>query len=161
MPTTIQLRDRQLDYRAAASDDKDVLREANELLETIRAGDILSRQADEIRQLVAHHFRLGSTDGCVVATRDRWIYGRFNVCVPVEVQKHAKRVLVRCPMQHALAESFYPGTVDEKISCEVATYAWMQENSPDISIPGLIGFGFRDGRHVRCSLRPRSTADHN
>jgi hypothetical protein len=52
-------------------------------------------------------------------------------------------------MPHMLAESAYPGTVDEKIGYEVATYAWLQENCPDIPIPHLWGFGFTDGRKVR------------
>jgi hypothetical protein len=56
---------------------------------------------------------------------------------------------MRCPMPHKLAEARYPGTVDEKLSCEVGTYAWMQETSPDVPIPHLFGFGFSDGRHVR------------
>ncbi|KAH8723918.1 hypothetical protein GQ44DRAFT_740665 [Phaeosphaeriaceae sp. PMI808] len=54
---------------------------------------------------------------------------------------------MRCPIPHKLAEARYPGTVDEKLSCEVGTYAWMQENSPNVPIPHLFGFGFSDGRH--------------
>ncbi|CRJ98974.1 hypothetical protein BN1708_009522 [Verticillium longisporum] len=88
---------------------------------------------------------------CVVQEPDGWIRGNFNICVPVHVLDKAgsliRRVLVRCPMGHKLAEDRHPGTVDEKLSTEVATYAWMQENCPEVPIPALLGFGFTDGRH--------------
>jgi hypothetical protein len=50
-------------------------------------------------------------------------------------------------MAYILAKLFYPRTIDEKISCEVVIYAWVQENSAEISIPVLIGFGFMDCRY--------------
>ncbi|OBT57788.1 hypothetical protein VE04_01636 [Pseudogymnoascus sp. 24MN13] len=50
-------------------------------------------------------------------------------------------------MPHKLAEVKYPGTVDEKLSSEVGTYAWIQHQCPDIRIPHLYGFGFFDHRH--------------
>jgi len=40
-------------------------------------------------------------------------------------------------MPHKLAEAKDPGTVDEKLSSEVETYAWMQHQRPDIRIPYL------------------------
>lgn len=52
-------------------------------------------------------------------------------------------------MPHKLAENIYPGTIDEKLSCEVGAYCWMQEKCPDIRIPHLYGFGFSNNRHVR------------
>lgn len=88
---------------------------------------------------------------CVVQEPDGWIRGNLNICVPVHVLDKAgsliRRVLVRCPMGHKLAEDRHPGTVDEKLSTEVATYAWMQEICPEVPIPALLGFGFTDGRH--------------
>ncbi|PVH73959.1 hypothetical protein DL98DRAFT_519593 [Cadophora sp. DSE1049] len=50
-------------------------------------------------------------------------------------------------MPHKLAEAKDPGTVDEKLSYEVETYAWMQHQRPDIRIPYLYGFGFSDHCH--------------
>lgn len=67
----------------------------------------------------------------------------------MKFRNETRKVIMRCPMPHKLAEARYPGTVDEKLSCEVGTYAWMQENSPNVPIPYLFGFGFSDGRHVR------------
>jgi hypothetical protein len=60
-------------------------------------------------------------------------------------------------MPHALAESAYPGTIDEKIGCEVATYAWIEDNCPTIPIPHLWGFTFSDGRTVSRQLLPTLT----
>jgi hypothetical protein len=51
-------------------------------------------------------------------------------------------------MPHKLAENRYPGTIDEKLGCEVGTYAWIQRTCPDIRIPFLYGFGFSNQRHV-------------
>jgi hypothetical protein len=51
-------------------------------------------------------------------------------------------------MPQKLAETWYPGTVNEKLSCEVGAYAWMHDNCSNIPIPHLFGFGFSDGRHV-------------
>ncbi|KAK0103267.1 hypothetical protein ONS95_005300 [Cadophora gregata] len=39
-----------------------------------------------------------------------------------------------------------PGNADEKLRCEVASYLWIQENCPDVSIPYLFGFGFPNGQ---------------
>ncbi|OCK75024.1 hypothetical protein K432DRAFT_266870, partial [Lepidopterella palustris CBS 459.81] len=52
------------------------------------------------------------------------------------------------PWLHKPAEAKYPGTVDEKLSSEVRTYAWMQHQCPVFRIPHLYGFGFSDHRHV-------------
>jgi hypothetical protein len=51
-------------------------------------------------------------------------------------------------MPYKLAEEQHPGTVDEKVSCEAASYIWMQEHCTDIRIPHLYGFGFTDGKCV-------------
>ncbi|KAL2755825.1 hypothetical protein ACRALDRAFT_1033775 [Sodiomyces alcalophilus JCM 7366] len=88
---------------------------------------------------------------CVVQEPETWIRGSFNICIPVQILDQdgsvTRTLLVRCPMSHKLAEAQYPGTVDEKVSTEVATYVWMQEHCPDVRIPMLLGFGFTDGRH--------------
>jgi hypothetical protein len=55
-------------------------------------------------------------------------------------------------MPHKLAEDQYPGTVDEKVRCEAASYVWMQEPCSDVRMPHLYAFGLTDGSHVRPSL---------
>lgn len=110
--------------------------------------EYLQVRQKEIKIIVAHHLRLKSEDECVVSAKGKWIHGRFNICVPVTVPSQDKSVLFRCPKAPMLAEKQSPGTVNEKISCEAATYAWMQEDCPDVPVPYLFGFGFNDGRCV-------------
>lgn len=79
---------------------------------------------------------------CIVQKPITWIRGSFSVCLPIheedEVGKTVRKVLdcakvlMRCPMAHKLAEDRYPGTVDEKLSCEAVTSIWRQGNCPDI-----------------------------
>ncbi|KAF2768962.1 hypothetical protein EJ03DRAFT_351624 [Teratosphaeria nubilosa] len=45
-------------------------------------------------------------------------------------------------MPHAVGESYAPGTVDEKVRYEAATYVWLERECPMIPIPRLLGMGF-------------------
>jgi hypothetical protein len=74
----------------------------------------------------------------------------YNVCIPVYISPPSDaRVLVRIPLPYKVREAKYPGNVDEKLRCEVASYIWIQENCPDVPIPRLFGCGFPDGHTVR------------
>lgn len=59
-----------------------------------------------------------------------------------------KQLILRFPLPYKLAEARYPGTADEKLSCELETYVWMQERCPEIPVPHLHGFGFADNHQV-------------
>ncbi|KAH6703741.1 hypothetical protein EV126DRAFT_416972 [Verticillium dahliae] len=85
---------------------------------------------------------------CAVAPTSQWIRGSFNVCIPIEVQSPnaCRKLLLRCAMPYKLGGTKNPGSIDEKMSCEVGTYAWIQDRCPDIRIPYLYGFGFFDHR---------------
>ncbi|KAL8367268.1 hypothetical protein RB599_010318 [Gaeumannomyces hyphopodioides] len=106
-----------------------------------------------IDAITRHHVGNRTVDAensCAVAPTDEWLRGGFNVCIPVRLGSangaDQKSLLFRCPLPHKLAEAQYPGTVDEKVGCEVGAYIWMQENCSDVRIPHLYGFGFSDGR---------------
>ncbi|GAB1311532.1 hypothetical protein MFIFM68171_01742 [Madurella fahalii] len=119
----------------------------------------IGRETELIAAVVKHHLRLRHDDSCVVLPPNSWIQGGFNLCILVDVQSRSssesRRVIFRCPMAHKLAEQQYPGTIDEKISCEAATYAWMQDYCADIRIPHLYAFGFADGsQFAHASRRP-------
>ncbi|PKS10028.1 hypothetical protein jhhlp_004653 [Lomentospora prolificans] len=46
--------------------------------------------------------------------------------------------------------------MDEKLNCEVATYAWIQENCPEFPFTHLIGFEFSDGaKPIRYCVLPK------
>ena len=156
MPAALALLDRKITYESATEHECDMIRMSTYVPETQKLYASLFEYKKEIEALTAHHLGLSNTENCVMSHWKEWIRGRFNVCIPVTVKgkegKPRRKVLMRCPMAHMLAESAYPGTVDEKIGCEVATYAWMQDNCPEINIPHLWGFGFSDGRHVSFRL---------
>lgn len=74
---------------------------------------------------------------CRALPPESWIQGGFNLCILIEVDSGGltRRLVFRCPMPHKLAEHRYPGTIDEKVSCEVAKYVWMQEYYANIRLP--------------------------
>lgn len=73
------------------------------------------------------------------------------MCVFVEIESRGsvRKVIFRCPMPHKLAEARYPGSIDEKLGCEIGASIWVEEHCPEIRSPHLFGFGFSDGRQVR------------
>ncbi|KAK3304853.1 uncharacterized protein B0T15DRAFT_365384, partial [Chaetomium strumarium] len=153
MPVTIRL-DHQgpITYSSALRKNADIISQAAHLAATEELCRVLWDSKGTIEALVRHHLSLDNCDSCTVAPCDQWIRGGFNVCVPVETRSRdahgvPRRLIFRCPMPHKLAEARYPGTVDEKLSCEVGTYAWMQDWCPDVCILQLYGFAFSDHLH--------------
>lgn len=156
MAATIKLdRGKPTTYKSALGTYSNVISKAAHHEAATELYELLWNQRQTIEALVRHHLRLSDQDACKVRPRDWWIHGSFNLCIPVEVRsiRGRKKLILRCPMPHKLAEEEYPGTVDEKLSSEVATYAWMQQHCPDVRIPHLYGFGFADHRHVSFTLR--------
>lgn len=151
MPSTIILSNGDsITYEDAVERDDNILLRAGFSVALQKFYRELSGRRDAIEALVRHHLKLSDQDCCIVATESQWIRGAFNVCIPIEIKSadHAKLFIFRCPLPHKLAEVRYPGTVDEKMGCEVGAYVWIQEQCPDIRIPHLYGFGFSDGRCV-------------
>ncbi|KAK3900414.1 hypothetical protein C8A05DRAFT_45750 [Staphylotrichum tortipilum] len=91
----------------------------------------LSDQTPVIEALTRHHLGLGSGDTC-------------NVCARAA---SPSKVVFHCPMPNKVAEQKHPGTVDEKLGCEVGAYIWVEEQCPEIRTPHRYGFGFTD-RHL-------------
>lgn len=123
----------------------------------------LWKQRSSIEAIVKHHLALGEQDTCEVLSPRNWIQGNFNVCVFVKVDScsSSRTVIFRCPMPHKLAEARYPGSINEKSSCEVGAYIWVEENCPEIRAPHLFGFGFSDGRDVCLPFRYSSNINAN
>jgi hypothetical protein len=149
MPATLDLLHRQIDFKSAVDHESNLLKKLTYVPETRKIYAYLFERTGDIQALTAHHLRVDRTQ-CVVSHWKDWIRGSFNICIPVVVEgqngQPSRTVLMRCPMAYRLAEDV--GSVDEKIGCEVATYAWMQDNCPEIKTPRLLGFGFSDGRDV-------------
>jgi len=150
MSTAIKLdHQKTITYESALKKDANIISQVAHFEAATKLYQLLWDQRQTIQALVKHHLRLSNRDICIVTTKDQWIRGSFNICIPIEVQstRFHKKLIFRCPMPHKL-EAKYPGTVDEKLSSEVGTYAWIQHQCPDIRIPHLYGFGFSDHRHV-------------
>ena len=156
-----------LAYEAAAEREDDVLDEIRWADATRELRSRLWQRPQQlgIAAIVSQHFGLrvrrtnydspgtaGVLEPVSVQPPKSWIGGSFNLCIPICVHRSPSdapySVLMRCPLPHKLAEKQYPGTVEEKMRCEVAAYVWMQENCPEVPIPSLLGFGFPDGLHV-------------
>ena len=152
MPATLELDNGEhITYESACMKDVNIINEATYPRARRELFQELCDQQATIQALIRHHLRLRDEDACILG--DQWTRGNFNVCIPVEVRSASfnKNLIFRCPMPHKLAELRYPGTVDEKLSIEVGSYVWVQENCPDITTPKLYGFGFSDNRHVSFS----------
>ena len=112
----------------------------------------LLNHSAEIEAVVSYHLNLSGKESCYLAPLDQWIHRSFNMCLPVYVKNwkaHAeKRVLIRFPLPYKVREKTFPCNADEKLQCEAATYIWIQENCPDISIPQLLSFSFCDNQCV-------------
>lgn len=144
MPDTLQLVGRgPISYSSASKQEHNVLNRLNYVPAVKKLYHELWRQKDSIAALTKHHLGLDNHATCTVLDPREWIQGSFNVCVFVEVISGGKpkKFVFRCPMPHKLS-----GILDEKLSCEIGAYVWMQEQCPDIRIPHLFGFGCSDGR---------------
>src|SRR5690606_13474295 len=69
--------------------------------------------------IVSYHLGLSNGEMCRFRESKEWKHGRFNLCVPIYTynwRKYpGKRVLFRIPLPYKVAESTYPGHVDEKL----------------------------------------------
>lgn len=152
MPRNILLHNKPRSFESAAEEENNFLLSIQHQCAAEHLRRRLWDQRELIQATVRHHLRLDTDDVCIVLPPESWLQGGFNICVVVEVDSKGliRRLIFRCPMPHKLAEQRYPGTIDEKVGCEVATYVWMQEHCTDIRIPNLYAFGLADGGHVRC-----------
>jgi hypothetical protein len=108
----------------------------------------------QIKQLVSRHLGVPLSD-FELSPPDEWLTGSFNVCViinSINSPKLPRQAIIRFPLPFNAGETFSPGSVDEKLRCEAATYIWLQRNCPDVPIPRLLGIGLPGTRSVRLLL---------
>ncbi|KFY17973.1 hypothetical protein V492_00223 [Pseudogymnoascus sp. VKM F-4246] len=128
-------------YSVAQDREVNVLHQLGYCDKKDRFFDCLYRKRNLMQAVVAHHLSLRLPDACHIADMSEWLYGSFNVCIPVTISTwQGKRVLLRFPLPYRVGDSFQPGNGDEKIRCEAGTYAWLDENCPEVPIPRLYGF---------------------
>ncbi|KAF9894009.1 hypothetical protein FE257_008980 [Aspergillus nanangensis] len=143
-------------YSAAKGCESNILHELGYYDQKTRFFNHLYKYRDQVEEIVVHHLNLSSKNACSIADPQDWRHGSFNLCIPVDVRGHdAKRVMVRFPLPYRVGEKPHPGNADEKILCEAGTYAWLQENCPEIPIPNLYGFGLSSGlKFTECTNLP-------
>lgn len=155
MPTTRRLLHEEITYSAAKEKETNLLHQLKYPEQKAQFFSLLQSHNDWIRAVVAHHLNV-SVSACQVADSGDWIHGSYNVCIPVTVSgispalQPGNRLMIRFPLPYRIGEEFRPGNADEKVRCEAGTYAWMEENCPDIPIPRLYGFGLSTGEDVKC-----------
>ena len=148
MPRTRQLLRREFTYASAKEEEVNILHQLGYYDKQIDFFTYLGNHRDWIKKIIVHHLNLKSSD-VHVSDVDDWLHGSFNVCIPVTVgTSTTKRVIFRLPLPYKVGEDFMPGNGDEKVRCEAGTYAWLQENCPDVPIPELYGFGLSTGETV-------------
>jgi hypothetical protein len=112
----------------------------------------LQSQRQLIRTIVAHHLGADQAN-CDISSPEYWRHGSFNVCVPACVNRPDPGpptfIMVRFPLPYRVGETTHPGNADEKLRCEAATYAWLEEHCPSVPIPHLYGIGLATGQQVR------------
>ena len=94
---------------------------------------LLERRHD-IEAIVAEHLGIPRQDSCVVMPPKDWIHGSFNACLPVHLDD-GRSLIVRFPLPYKVGEFNNPGNSDEKLRCEAATYAWINQNCLDVPLP--------------------------
>ncbi|KAM0741640.1 hypothetical protein ACQRIT_004497 [Beauveria bassiana] len=112
--------------------------------------DYIERRRDLVAEVIAHHFGVKPSE-IQVSPQIWWRHGSFNLCIPFTIiakmtdpdvlPNVPPYAFIRFPLPYRVGEAAHPGNSDEKVRCEAATYAWMEENCPDVPIPKLFGFG--------------------
>jgi len=136
--------------------DLDMIPALSDLQNTVEFQQQLELQRAQIIELISRHLGVPQSD-FVLSQPSEWIWGGFNICLPIHIHlgaaRHHKlpeRALIRFPLPFNVGEEFSPGSVDEKLRCEAATYIWLRSNCPSIPIPRLLGVGFPGTQSVLC-----------
>ncbi|MCJ1387005.1 hypothetical protein MMC17_010134 [Xylographa soralifera] len=139
----------EITYEEAADQETNVLPELTYWRKMDDFGSYLLEHKKEIEDIVSRYLHLKSTEKCCLSPPSEWDYGSFNLCSPVSIinwrERPGGRVMIRFPLPFKVGESKFPGNSDEKLRSEVATYAWIGKNCPEVPVPYLWGFSFAGG----------------
>ncbi|OAQ59631.1 aminoglycoside phosphotransferase [Pochonia chlamydosporia 170] len=139
----------EITYEEAADQETNVLPDLTYWRKMDDFGSYLLDHKKEIEDVVSRYLRLDDTEKCCLSPPPEWNYGSFNLCLPAFILNWKKRpggrVMIRFPLPFKVGESDFPGNSDEKLRSEVATYAWIDKNCPEVPLPYLWGFAFAGG----------------
>lgn len=139
---------KEITYEEANSAETNILQQLGYPEERSKLYYLIYEHRDLIQRRVALHLGLRSASACRIEDPKTWRHGTFNFCVPVTVDNE-RRVLIRFPLPYRIGDKACPGNSDEKLRCEAATYAWMQQKCPGVQVPSLYGFALSTGQSVR------------
>ncbi|KAI1147223.1 hypothetical protein F4825DRAFT_471750 [Nemania diffusa] len=146
---TLQTLRGEITYEEAAGKDTNVLPVLTYWQKMNDFGSYLFEHRQEIEDIVSRYLRLKGSEKCCLSPPPEWIYGSFNLCLPVSIvnwrNRPGGRVMIRFPLPFKVGDSEFPGNSDEKLRSEVATYAWIGKNCPEVPVPYLWGFAFAGG----------------
>ncbi|KAJ5701131.1 hypothetical protein N7488_008679 [Penicillium malachiteum] len=156
MPQTRRLLKEEITVSQAKDKEVNILRQLEYYDQQREFISYLKPRWEWMGRVVAHHLGLSSPDDCIITVAGDWRWGSFNVCIPFHVKRwsgraksnqrqQGNRVMLRFPLPYRVGDAFRPGNSDEKLRCEAGTYAWLQQNCPDVPIPQLYGFGLSTG----------------
>lgn len=156
--TTIQTRRGFFTFEEAMDCDWDVIPDLF-LLEHHRVFcENLSQLRPQITLLLARHLGIPTTQ-FRLSDESEWISGGFNICLPIHIDNSQKsglprKVIIRFGLPFNCGETFRPGSIDEKLRSEAATYLWLQGHCPSIPITQLLGMGFPGSQSVAQTHHP-------
>lgn len=150
--TVIETRRGSVTLEEALDSDLDVLPSLYELHHLFDFREYLCSQRSQIERLVSRHLGIPSSQ-FILSEEAEWISGSFNICLPINVSNSGRhglprRAMIRFPLPFNVGEAFSPGSIDEKLRCEAATYIWLNKYCPSIPIPRLLGMGFPGSQSV-------------
>nr|POF12755.1 hypothetical protein CFP56_09907 [Quercus suber] len=139
---TIAIPKGRLTVEQALDRDSDVIPVLANLEHTLDFQRQLDLRRSQIEKLIQRHLGIPQS-GFVLSQPSEWIWGSFNICLPIDIisaydKKLPRQVLIRFPLPFNVGEDFRPGSIDEKLRCEAATYIWLRSNCPTVPIPRLL-----------------------
>ena len=137
--------------KAAQKNERNILSRLKRSDCTVKLYQDLWRKRTTIEAITAHHLGRIDPSSCIVQDTVTWIKGQFNTCIPVHVHESdgsMSKKIFRCPLPHKVGEQYSPGAVEEKMRAEVATYAWIEDNCPEVPVPRLHAFAFSPNLQV-------------
>ncbi|OAT14135.1 hypothetical protein BDBG_09218 [Blastomyces gilchristii SLH14081] len=135
MPVIRRLLREEITYSSANEKEVNILHRLSYPSQESQFFALLHRRCNWVRAIIAHHLNLESPDECDVDV-ENWLHGSYNK----GKKRPGDRVMLRLPLPYHVGEAFRLGNADERVRCEAGTYAWLEDNCPDIPIPRLYDF---------------------
>ncbi len=150
--TTRNLLSGPITFSSAKGRDTDVLHALQYPLRKLAFYRYIEEHRALLAEVIAYHLGTKPAD-IEIAPQEWWQHGSFNLVIPLNVNSEpahpsVPHAILRLPLPYRVGDAAHPGNSDEKVSCEAATYAWLEENCPSVPIPKLYGFGLSTNQRV-------------